>query len=436
MSAAFQVAPDATTRPTFDPSPLLEGLFASLVLFVATGGVFPLLRRLHGEGTVTVGASGPEGQIYAFAFAAAALLIQRYRDDFLAVVRRDRILWCIPLLALVSVAWSTDPGQSLRSAVSLFGCMLFGSYLALRFGSRGLLNIVALTAVVSIALSLAFIFVPPQLGIDVGPHAGAWRGAYSHKNMFGRTMALAVATFATFAVYRSRTRFFALPLIALAATGVVLSQSRTSLITAGGALFVIAARPVIRRVRVRTWMVALVLVAGLVAVGFVIWSQRASIMQPDPDAETLTGRTTLWAASLLKAAEHPILGYGFMAFWNGRRGDYVDVWKMARWAAPNSHNAFIDFTLDLGVVGLVAFVWLCARTCARTFDLQRRREISSIEQVWPATLVVFILLGYLTEGQLVQNNGYWMLFTAAAVLGTRGPLVVASASSHAELAGA
>jgi O-antigen ligase len=141
----------------------------------------------------------------------------------------------------------------------------------------------------------------------------------------------------------------------------------------------------------------------------------------------------LWAASLLEVARRPLLGYGFMAFWGGRTGDYVDVWRLAGWAAPNSHNAFLDASLDLGVVGFLLLLWVCISTCRSAFALHHERALPSATQVWPALFTTFVLLAYLTEGQLLQNNAYWMLFTAAAVTARRHttPRAVAPSASPA-----
>ena len=386
-----------------------------MLLFLGSGAVFPLLRRLGGEGTISVNVSGPEGTLYAIGFAITGILVVRFWRELVAVVREQPSLWALPALALCSTVWSTDPGQSLRSAIALFGAMLFGAYFAIRFDTKSQLRVLSATLAVIIIVSVGSALIQPYVGIDRGVHAGAWRGVFSHKNLFGRISALAFATFTLLALYRYQTRVYSVLLAVTALSLVWLSQSRTALVVVAATLLFMSARPILRRVEIRSWMIAAALVIGIAALAALVWSQRTSVVQRDPESETFTGRTVLWAACLLKLSTRPLLGFGFDAFWNGRAGNQFDVWQVVGWPAPNSHDAFVDVALDLGVVGLAFFVIALVGVLRRTIRLYRNPALTPIEQAWPSTAVVFILLAFLTEGQLFLNHAYWMLFTSAAV---------------------
>lgn len=419
---AAPLSPAVAARPAgiADPARLLEGIFAAVLLFVGTGAIFPLLARPHGEGTVTVGgAPDPVGRIYLIGFAIATALLYPRRRQLLTVMRRDPVLWLIPLLALASTVWSTEPTQTLRAAVALFGAMFFGAWLALRFDASEQLAMLGMMLGVTIVLSIALILADPSLGREANIHEQAWRGIYSHKNLFGRMMVLAYVVFLLQAIHRPGTRAITILFTALAVASLWMSGSRTALIVAAALTLLLVLRPVWRRVRVPGWLVGAAFLAVLGTLAAMAWSQRANLVGGDPGADTMTGRTAIWVASAVKVAQRPWLGYGFSAFWSGSAENYIDVWHMVNWSAPNAHDAYVDIALDLGLVGMVLLVWVCIRSATRSLSLQRCRDLPVLDQLWPSVLVAFTVLSFLTEGQLVERHAFWTLFTAAAVLAAK-----------------
>ena len=73
---------------------------------------------------------------------------------------------------------------------------------------------------------------------------------------------------------------------------------------------------------------------------------------------TLTGRTEIWERALALVS-NPVWGAGFETFWLGPR--LIAMWKAFPVFLPNqAHNGYLEMYLNLGIVGLVLFVFALA----------------------------------------------------------------------------
>src|SRR5207302_9875896 len=137
--------------------------------------------------------------------------------------------------------------------------------------------------------------------------------------------------------------------------GLVLSDS----MLAFRSLFaVLAVGWLLRYMRTKQHSTRRILVASVVAAAiglYFIDSHFAAVAAFLDRDVTLTGRTTIWGASLILGMDHPWIGHGFNAFWLGDEGSSGEVRKLAGWDVPSAHNGYLEIWLDLGICGLAAF---------------------------------------------------------------------------------
>ena len=132
---------------------------------------------------------------------------------------------------------------------------------------------------------------------------------------------------------------------------------------------------------------------------------------------TLTGRTDVWDAVIELISQKPVLGWGYRAMWVPT--DSVTVWvdrRTGEWGAPSAHNAFLEITLELGLIGLASLIlivcqgfWRAIRCCALgllPFGL--------------FSLVFFV--GAIVAGQTIETLGInqeidWLVFNILSFLG-------------------
>lgn len=399
----------------------LEFLFCVIGLLAISDAVLPLLRHSTGQAAVTVSSGSQEGPVRATLLVLTAVLLVPRVNELRRAAWASGALWCLPLLSTISALWAADPSSTLRSSGALWSAMLLGAYLGLRFSFEEQVRVVTATMAILVLVSIVMAVVEPRLGIDVGPMAGLWRGAFVTKNAFGRAMAFAFAAFAVLFVRSATARWAGL--LGLGASGllIALSGSRTALLIALLVLaFVVSQRTVRRLPTSRAFIFAalslLVVATILIAV---LQGLQPAVRGGDPDV--LTGRPRLWAAVLLMILQHPLLGFGYQSFWRDSEGGFVTVWQMVGWNPPHAHNGFLETALDLGLVGLV--VLLLALSVIGSRALRALRTSSSARpESWPVAIVLFVLLANLSESTFLRSNIYWALLTAVSVtLSIRGP---------------
>lgn len=123
---------------------------------------------------------------------------------------------------------------------------------------------------------------------------------------------------------------------------------------------------------------------------------------------TFTGRTELWAAVFNKIWERPWLGYGYTGFWQGWAGASGEVWSAVGWEAPSSHNGLLDLWLDLGLLGLSAFILSFIATCLRSVTWVRLTKTA--EGMWPLAYLTFLFLANITDSSLFKQNFLWLMY--------------------------
>jgi exopolysaccharide production protein ExoQ len=134
---------------------------------------------------------------------------------------------------------------------------------------------------------------------------------------------------------------------------------------------------------------------------------------------TLTGRVPLWNRVLGKVTqERPILGYGFHGFWQDWRPPELNPSHPVAgdgygWFAHHAHNGFIDLFIDIGLIGLIAFllsfllnIGLAIKYMAQT------REVESIVHV---LILLLILIVNNTQSELLGIQHLWFYYVVVSV---------------------
>lgn len=300
------------------------------------------------------------------AFAAILLVRARQRGQLAPIVPfrerplSDKIMTAAVVgylaVAATSVAWAEEPGLAARR-VFVFLVLSLTAYALARVWSLGdfmIFVIVACGAMLMGSLALDIVHH------DFHPLAGDYRLAgLTHPNSHAiEAAALVIAAVWARRLEPDRRKLYAA--IVLVGVGLILlTRSRTALV---GLVIGLVAVPVLMLRTRSAVMAAMAGVAALIVVGvflpeIVQSAQHALLMgrsQETADVGTLTGRTDLWKALLLYIAKRPLLGYGFDAFWTA---DHVEAVTLDQgWLISHAHNSYIENALNLGWVGMGAFV--------------------------------------------------------------------------------
>lgn len=416
----------------------IEDAFAVVVLYLSTGVMLPLL--LSSDPSVGVESDGNRliQAVWAAIYLLTVLLLARRWRQSLWLFTRDKALIAIILLACASTLWSVAPEVTMRRSVALLGTTLVGVYLAQRYSIEELIRLLAwafgLAAITSVVFSLAL----PMYGIMTDQHAGAWRGAFIHKNHLGRYMSLGAIVFILLGLRRS---WVAIAGACLCVALVLASTSKSAMVVLGISAWAITLYLNLRRDLRLTIPIVLVSATALaVAAGWIAMNYESVLAGLGRDA-TLTGRTFIWMGVLRSLSERPWLGYGYQAFWTADNDEAMYIWSVF-WGAYHSHNGYLDLLLNVGVIGAVLFVWCFVKASGRA--VVHLRETPSMSGLWPLLILTFLAVYNVGESLVMQRNDiFWMLFVSTvAHLGVRikqtdseatNPLVGDAGFGHGDL---
>ncbi|WP_017719926.1 O-antigen ligase family protein [Kamptonema formosum] len=341
-------------------------------------------------------------------YAIILLLLIPQWQKAIDVAARDKLLWVLIGISLASAAWSELPKLTLRHSIGLGATTLFGTYLAARYSLKEQLQLLAWMLGLSALLSLVFATAVPAYGL----HEDGWRGIYWNQNNLGRWMCLSAIIFLILALSSRRHRWVFWAGFGLSAALIWTSTSQTALIVFVAILALLPASKALQRYSPVPfpWLIA----AGILGCGIIWWvignmDIVTSLLGKDV---TLSLRTSLWEAVLVKIRERPWLGYGYGAFWPavGIKDAHI-LPILGPNVAGKSHNGFLDLWLDLGLFGVLAFALQFLRKLPQVIACIRSRQTP--EEFWPMTCMTFTVLYNITESTLLtQHSIFWVIYVA------------------------
>lgn len=390
-----------------------EPAFTILSLLHYTGG--PLVVILSGGASEGDKVAPPDFAlvrlifllIYAITFC---LLAYRWKRSIYALTK-DRFIWILITLAISSFLWSYAPSVTRTRIIALIGTTLFGLYLASRYSLKQQLRMVGLTFGLVVFLSILFIGGLPRYGIMGGVHAGAFRGIFSHKNVFGKMIVIAITVFGLMSTRSTQKRFPWLAGMGISFALLLLARSTSSLVNLMNLVMTFMTLNILR------WrseaMIAMLCATTAIGGCTTLWLQANldRVLGTFGKDASLTGRGDMWPYILDKVWERPWLGYGYGAFWLGANSEAAYVWRAVHWEPPNAHNGWLDMWLQLGLVGLIPCVVGVLLALARA--IAWARHCKTPEGLWPGIFMVYVVLANLTETSfMVQNDIFWVLYVA------------------------
>jgi O-antigen ligase len=292
-----------------------------------------------------------------------------------------RLYCCYFAWALVTVVYSLAPAFSLGRLLGSF--LGFSALLVCTMGvnraedaQRLLLRffmacavLVALTLIAGVILPHSLTWQTPESSFDAAYIANLhaqgiglggmdrFRGIFGNPNDIGALMLITVSSALT--CWRSATRFqrLVLAMVATAAAGTALrADSRSAFVAlAVGAGMYALWRYRMRGVIAAAIAVSLVFGAMTMIHGFGDYATRG--------ADTLTGRTDIWAYALQQVRERPILGYGYEVSGAIFASRYFPLWYGPWDMGPHSslHDGYLVRLIGVGIPATLVWLFIVLR---------------------------------------------------------------------------
>lgn len=360
--------------------------------------------------------------------------------------------------ASFSLLWSAYPEASLTTLLLLLSTTVQGMFVGSVLTWRELVRSIASALKWILGLSILFElwvslvwggpimpgFGRPERGVDPIEmwsrdnllDGGRIQGLFGNANPLAYVALLAIVVFALRIASRSPRRGFLIAWIVLAAFLFVRASSATATLAAAGVVVVLATALLMRTSRrpggrTRYYIgYAVVAVGGLLA----LWLGRERLFALLGRSADLTGRERIWEAVGARAAERPLLGWGFASPWVPT-DPFFDGWIVDHGVTVmQAHNMWLDVFLQLGAIGVVLFAltilafvwrsWFFAVDRPR-WDLVADRPYSAVTLL-PTLVAALLLVQGLAESGPLLGWGWFLLVLLAfkikqAPLLGRGP---------------
>lgn len=288
-----------------------------------------------------------------------------------------------------STFWSINPTHTLFKLVvlSCVGGAALG--FATAFTLRQLLEWLALTCAIYIGVG---ILAEISLGtFEIGgDHRFVGTVHPNTEAIFAAVLCLSARLFYS----PERSKLLTVGCFALAVFCIYLTKSRTTL--AAVVVSFIVMQILAARGSNRVYLIlACLFASGSLIASSILLSVRNTgqigniiAMGRTENVSTLTGRLPLWEELLTWVYKSPVVGYGYLAFWDSKRVEFLS--HTFSWEIPHGHNMYLDITLDVGLVGAVLFVSMLVGatiTAARLYTRTNKVEYAIVVGIYICAMV-------------------------------------------------
>ena len=416
--------PDAAGRPAAlrsadaavrsDPRPRVTFLLGVFTVLVFSSVWVMFITGPDGDATV----GSLVIALYTPAYLTTLVLLAGSWRDSLRAALASPALWVVLAVAAASVLWSVDPELTARRTPALVLTTLAGVALAARFDWPELAEVFAASFAAIVVGSFLLAVLVPSWGRMTSIFPGAWRGMWNDKNALGDHMTIGVCVLLAAAALNPRRRWLWAGFAVAAVLLIGLSTSKTSLVTLGVGLAVLAVTALVRRGGAPAVVATFAAVTGLALLAFVVVFAREQAFQLLGKDATLTGRTRIWTGALRQIALRPALGFGYASVWDdpSRWGPIHWIMKDAKYRPPHAHDAWIEIRLALGWTGMVPFLAFFLQAWAQGLAAIYRGGVAGRGAWLAAPFLAVWSVQSLTESvALTYNEFTWVLLVAIAV---------------------
>jgi exopolysaccharide production protein ExoQ len=388
---------------------VLAWILVPILFYFAANGTF-----IPSSGDTSLSASSASSASHmvseAIIMLVCSILVASRLPYLFSDYRRMKLYLALPILAVLSLIWSTDPRQTLVSGTVFLIFNLFALYLGNRFSFQEQLGLIMLVGAIALPLSIALaMFIP-----GVGTSEAGWSGIFSQKQNCAVVSMLWLVTAIHWKCSGLYQKAFRLAYILMCVLLIVMSRSRTGWALTLIALALSAAIWLMQKMPAKQSILITLLASAFAGgLGYAIYSYSTIIVTAVGKDPTLSQRTSIWAAVWVEITKRPLLGYGFGAFWKGLFGPSHDVVISSGWNVFQAQNGFLDVWLSVGVLG-VAIVALMVVQAVRN-AIRSFRAVNETFVRWCVVMIVCILLVNIGESTIARPQMGWLLFLVAYV---------------------
>jgi O-antigen ligase len=336
--------------------------------------------------------------VLSFFIVLALIILWKRKDTVLWLLRKN--IWLVLLIVFmaISVLWSEFAFISFKRWIRSFGTLLM---ILLIFSEERPFNavtkVVELLSLVFILGSLFFILFVPSIGTEVWSDGQLmWNGLTNHKNTLGEYGAIGAVFYFWRAISFSKDRFLLYSPVMFVMSAIILvgSKSFTSLAISCVVIMVMLVMKISNRIG-KYGVIFFILVILTCITGVEVFQNcflqkplTSYVLEAGDKDPTLTGRTDIWQLALEgTTTQEKILGKGYAIFWESSKSDHIRY--LLDWDFFNGHNGYIDFYLQLGIIGEILLCFFLLHALVNVVKTSRT-EID-YSKLWAAFFLMAII---------------------------------------------
>jgi exopolysaccharide production protein ExoQ len=116
--------------------------------------------------------------------------------------------------------------------------------------------------------------------------------------------------------------------------------------------------------------------------------------------------------------KHPLLGYGFMDFGQGVRGESANIALIMNWPGESyAENGVIELCLELGIIGVALYLLVFLRAVKDAIYCFKMKPSSTV--MWYISLLFLLAISNIAGGVLLSPVDLKFLLPMVAFMGLR-----------------
>jgi exopolysaccharide production protein ExoQ len=320
------------------------------------------------------------------------------------------------MLAFASVLWTHDVGLCIRRLIVL-GLTLVGMMgLARNCNLRELCWVAVLIPLTTVVLGVGC-----ELALGAfRPWSGEYRFSGTvHPNTQGVYLATMCLAALCLSISEARHRYWLWAVVVIGVVLLILTKSRTSTIgtlaVLGGVCILFASN----RTRLAIGFSGVFVAAAGVLMLLMFASDADALLGKivflgrEEEADSFSGRTTIWPVVQRYIDERFWFGYGFESFWNAESIEAVSA--ECGWGVRESHSAYRDMLLSLGAVGLTLYLAIVVLgIAAAAWEYRARRDACAL--FWVGMAVNGLFNAMFESGMTIVSFPTFMIAAGLARL--------------------
>ncbi len=348
--------------------------------------------------------------VQLFLMLFAVVRVAGRLDDVIQAMKLEISIFLFTGLAMASLFWSADIGETIRQSIVLAAIAFYGLYLCIRFDLGEIIRLLAIMFTFSAIASLVF-----MVGFAVYAYqpTGEWDGVFYHKNALGFAAAIGMPTLLAAARTSPRLRLVFYSAAAAHAVLLFFSESKTMFVAGyGGTVMFMVYRFFRGKRTLRGAVMTSMLGSSLFAILFATANIAVLARWLDKDV-SLTGRVPLWQDLITVATERLALGHGYRAAFGGYFSPVHEVWIQHTWEPSHAHNGLFHIWLDMGLLGVALFLFTFFRGVKRSIHVVNLRP--DAVGLWPLTFMSISLLVSISESGITYTEAGWLMYVVAVL---------------------